>query len=178
LLIELLETTHQEVYSVFKQLEPEAPALFSVAWAGDETSPNWFDIAREYTEKWLHQQQIRLAVNKPGIMQRHLYYPFLDTFMRALPVTYKSIFAPEATVLQFTVTGEAGGNWFLVRNKGEWIMVDKPENTPVSAVQITPEIAWRLFSKGIDKDTAQKNIPITGDYLLGSKILDMVSIMA
>src|SRR5688572_32295034 len=44
-----------------------------------------FDTAREFTERWHHQQQIRLATNRPGIMTRELYYPVLDCFMRALP---------------------------------------------------------------------------------------------
>jgi hypothetical protein len=83
LLIELLEQTGKEVYEVFKGLDPYAKALFSVAWAGEAESQNWFDIAREYTERWHHQQQIRLAVNKPGIMNMHFYHPLLDTFMRA-----------------------------------------------------------------------------------------------
>jgi len=59
-----------------------------VSWAGEEESANWFDTAREFTERWHHQQQIRLAVNKPGIVTREFYFPVLDCFMRALPYAY------------------------------------------------------------------------------------------
>ena len=41
-------------------------AIFSVAWAGESESENWFDVARDYTERWHHQQQIRDAVGRPG----------------------------------------------------------------------------------------------------------------
>ena len=34
---------------------------FGVAWAGEERSPAWFDVARELTERWHHQAHIRLA---------------------------------------------------------------------------------------------------------------------
>ena len=40
---------------------------------------------KEYTEKFLHQQQIRDAVST-GIMTKELYYPFLDTLIYAFPM--------------------------------------------------------------------------------------------
>ena len=49
LLVEFLELTDREVYEFFKTLAPDGPARTAVAWAGDIQSPNWFDIAREYT---------------------------------------------------------------------------------------------------------------------------------
>ena len=60
--------------------------MFPVSWAGEEESANWFDTAREFTERWHHQQQIRLAVDKPGIMTREFYFPVLDCFMRGAAV--------------------------------------------------------------------------------------------
>jgi hypothetical protein len=35
-----------------------------VAWAGEAESKNWFHVARDYSEKWHHQQQIREAVSQ------------------------------------------------------------------------------------------------------------------
>jgi len=37
----------------------------AVDWAEEMESKNWMAIAREYTEKWLHQQQIRDAIQQP-----------------------------------------------------------------------------------------------------------------
>ena len=34
--------------------------------AGEAVSANWFDVAREFTERWHHQQQIRLAIGGPA----------------------------------------------------------------------------------------------------------------
>ncbi|MEI9911059.1 MAG: maleylpyruvate isomerase N-terminal domain-containing protein [Bacteroidota bacterium] len=59
IITELLESTNKEVYTIFKNLDPFAIAAYPVSWAGEDISYNWFDIAREYTERWLHQQQIR-----------------------------------------------------------------------------------------------------------------------
>ena len=49
-IIDLLEITGKEYYEVLSALDPWEDAVFSVAWAGDEISKNWFHVAREYTE--------------------------------------------------------------------------------------------------------------------------------
>ncbi len=86
-----LEMTDPLLYQHFKALPPFEPAGVSVAWAGEAQSFNWFDIAREYTEKWLHQQHIREAVSRPVLAERRWLHPVLDTFMRALPYTYRGV---------------------------------------------------------------------------------------
>src|SRR5215472_342695 len=92
-LITWMEVASRESAEYHQALDPFAPAMFAVSWAGEEQSPNWFDTAREFTERWHHQQQIRLAVNRPGIMTREFYFPVLDCFLRALPFTYRNISA-------------------------------------------------------------------------------------
>jgi len=178
ILIDLLEQTGDQVYQVFNSLDPHAPARISVAWAGEDESANWFDIAREYTEKWHHQQQIRMAVNRPGIMEREIYFPVLDTFMRALPFTYKDVDAEEGTLLRFRINGEAGGEWYLLRDDRRWQLLSEAGGPCISEVTIDQNIAWRLFTKGIDRDEARQQIVIQGKTEPGSKILGMLSVMA
>lgn len=89
ILIQLLDISGKQYIQHLQGLNPFDKAVFSVAWAGQEVSQNWFHIAREYTEKFIHQQQIRDAVNKSAIMTRKLYYPLLDTFMYALPYIFQ-----------------------------------------------------------------------------------------
>lgn len=101
LLIDFLASTGPQVYDFLKTLDPFAPALFPVAWAGEETSPNWFDIAREYTEQWHHQQQIRDAVGAPGLTMRPWLHPVLDTFVRGLPHRYKDVDADDGACVVF-----------------------------------------------------------------------------
>ena len=91
LLIAMLELTGPLVHQLFQALDPQAEALFSVGWAGEASSRNWFDIAREFTEQWLHQQQIREALDRPGLDEPHILGPVIETFMRALPATYQHV---------------------------------------------------------------------------------------
>ena len=77
------------VADYYQSLDPFEDAPFPVSWAGESRSPNWFHLAREFTERWHHQQQIRLATERDGIMTRELYHPVLECFMRALPFAFR-----------------------------------------------------------------------------------------
>jgi len=177
-LIDLLEHTGSQVNELYRQLDPYAEAVLPVAWAGEERSLNWFEAAREYTERWHHQQQIRLAVNKPGIMERELYFPVLDTFMRALPFRYQSVDADEGALIKFRITGDAGGAWFLVRRDGRWELASEPAGRLAAEVEFSQDIAWKIFTKGIAKEAARPQITVTGDRNLGLHVLNVIAVMA
>jgi len=177
LLVSLLEFTGKAYAQQFASLDPFAPAIFAVSWAGETSSPNWFHTAREYTERWHHQQQIRDAVGKPGIMTRELYYPVLDTFMMALPFAYRETEAEENTSVQITISGDAGGDWFLVK-KEKWELT-RVNKLPIAAhTTISGDIAWKLFTKSWRKKDAMAGISIEGDEALAKPVLDMVTVMA
>jgi hypothetical protein len=178
LLTDQLELTGKQFADHIASLDPFGEAVFSVAWAGEEKSENWFHIAREYTEKWIHQQQIRDAVNKPGLMTKELFYPFIDTFMQALPHTYRNISADENTVIKITIDTEIGGDWFLLRKNNTWKLCYSVDFKPTTRVSMSPDIAWKLFSKGITSANAWKDVAISGNEILGEKALTMVSVMA
>ena len=178
LLISLIASASAEMCEYFQTLDPMAVSPWGVSWAGEEQSLNWFDIAREFTERWHHQEQIRVAVGKPGIMTRELYYPVLDCFMRALPFHYRNVPRPPGTAACFKVVGECGGNWYLLRDADRWELTASPPEHLVSETQIPQEIAWRIFTKGIAVEAAQEEITVRGDAALGSHILQMVSIVA
>lgn len=53
-LVYLLDMTGRWTNEFVASLDPDAPALFPVARAGEVQSSNRFDTAREYTERWHH----------------------------------------------------------------------------------------------------------------------------
>ncbi len=177
-LIRLVEVAAKSLAEFHASRDPYAFAPYGVSWAGEEKSANWFDTAREFTERWHHQQQIRLAVDKPGIMTRELYYPVLDCFLRALPFTYRNVSAKPGTLLQVDISGECGGSWYLYRAEQSWQLLQEPSGEKVSETIIPQEIAWRIFTKGIDRDSALSQAKISGDTKLGQHILGMISIVA
>jgi uncharacterized protein (TIGR03083 family) len=178
ILIELLETTGPQYMEQLQQLKPFDTAVFPVAWAGEAASYNWFHIAREYTEKFIHQQQIRDAVNKPGMLTRELFYPFIDTMMYALPHTYSNTHAATGTVVQVKIITDIGGVWNIERTKDQWVFVPSPAALPAAVISITPAIAWKLFSKAITPAEVLPQIEISGNAALGAVALQMVAVMA
>jgi len=171
-----MELASQESAEYHQSLDPFAPAMFSVSWAGEEVSANWFDTAREFTERWHHQQQIRLAVGKPGIMTREFYFPVLDCFMRALPHAYSAVPAKPWTLAQFNIAGDCGGNWYLLGTLRQETGFFRRRGK-ISETTIPQEIAWRIFTKGIARDAAESQVQVEGQSDIGMHILRMVSIV-
>ncbi len=177
LLSDLLALTGKQFYEYISSLDQMAMNGV-VSWAGPGAAPVWLDTAREYTERWLHQQQIRDAVHRPGLKDRKFFHPVLDTFVRALPHTYRDVAVTDAAVIKLVVTGEAGDVWYLVGEANSWFLYKTVELQPVSIVTMDQEMCWRLFTRGVDKDRARIDISIEGDVGLGEKMLDTVSIIA
>jgi hypothetical protein len=96
---------------------------------------------------FLVPKQIRLAVDKPGLMTRELYYPVLDCFMRALPFHYRTVSRTPGSLVQFNISGECGGLWHLHRNGQSWELLASAAGQPLSETTIPQEIAWRIFTK-------------------------------
>jgi uncharacterized protein (TIGR03083 family) len=176
-LTDLLESTGAQYIKHMAGLDLHAQAVFSVAWAGQDVSPNWFHIAREYTEKWHHQQQIREAVGKPGIESRELYYPVLDTFMRALPYHYREVQADNGTTVSVVITGEAGGTWAIRREGNAWVFIETPD-APDATISLPDGEAWKLLTKGLLPDEAEKQLTLNGSSALTRPLLTLVAVMA
>lgn len=177
-LISLLEISGREYTQHISQLAPFDEAVFPVAWAGHITSPNWFHIAREYTEKFLHQQQIRDAVGKQALFTPQLYHPFINTFMYALPHTFSNISAGNGTIVSIEISTETGGRWSIEKINEGWQLTDAGNSTPNALVIIDPDTAWKLFSKSWRPADVMHKVTITGDAHLGRQALEMVSVMA
>lgn len=178
LLIDFLEITDRALDEHFRGLAPDAPAAITVAWAGDQVPPNWFDIAREYTEKWLHQQHIREAVARPLLTERAWLFPVLDTFMRGLPWTFRGVAGSRGSSVSISIEGDAGGEWSLVRSDTDWELYSGRDPAALSHVRIHQDTAWRVFTRGISRDQARQGFDVAGDVMLGEKVLDLVAIMA
>lgn len=178
-LTDLLERTGAEFCNYLDTLDPAAPALFSVAWAGENQSPNWFHVAREYTEKWHHQQQIRLATGRgyDELFTKKLFAPLIDTLLRALPHHYRDVPGDDGDLLQVRIAGEGGGDWFLAREAGAWQLSRIAHQPPTAAVELPDRVAWRVFMKSIDPEEARPAVRLSGNSRLTEPILGLRAVM-
>jgi len=163
---------------MYRSLDPYAEAVLPVAWAGEERSLNWLELAREYPSAGITSSRSGWRWRCPGSWSANCTSPVLDTFMRALPFRYNEVEAEQGTLLRFRITGDAGGVWFLVRRDRRWELSSEPAGRLVSEVEFSQEIAWRIFTKGIAKEAARPQIAVTGDRNLGLHILNVIAVMA
>jgi uncharacterized protein (TIGR03083 family) len=186
-LCDLLAFTGPQLAAYFASLDPFAMGG-PVSWAGPGPAPVWMDIAREYTEQWHHQQQIRDAtardapakdvIAKPPLYAKRLFAPVLDTFMRATPHVYRDMVVPEGTAVEITITGEAGGRWFLSRGEHGWELLLACDAEPTTSLAIPQDAAWRLFTKGLRGEEARKAATIRGDTQLAQPFFQTIAVIA
>ncbi len=161
-LYSLMQVACEESAAFHESLDPDAKAIFAVSWAGENESTNRFDIARELTERWHHQQQIREATGRPGIMTPRLYRPVLDCFARVLPHAFRDL---DHGCVALEVEGDCGGTWLSGAG-------------PVRARAMIPQaIAWRVFTKGISVEDARARARLEGDATLGARLLRLTAIV-
>lgn len=174
----LLMTHVSPMYCAWhRSLDPGAPAAFAVSWAGDTQSPNWFDTARELTGRWHHQAQIRLALKRPLLDARKVYHPVLDCFMRVMPYAYRGVDAPTGTLVSIRVDGPAADDWQLYRAPDAWLLTASITQTPNAVVSLPGALAWRMFTKGIERSELERRVTIKGDRSLGLRALQAIAIV-
>lgn len=180
ILIDLLEYSEKELYDFFKTLKPKDKAIFSVQWAGEEESENWFDIAREYTEKWHHQMQIRMALGQQLLMDRKYTKPLYDTFMLGLPHLYREMTDyPIGETIKISIIGKLNKSWYLIKQPDKWMLCPETNSKPNTEVEVSENDAWLIFTNtDREKEKYKSRLRIAGNLILGNKIIDFVTVLS
>lgn len=162
ILTDLVEKSTLELAAFFEALPLEAPALFGVSWAGEQTSEGWFDVGREFTELWHHQEQIRQAVGAPSLTDPRFMHAVLEIAVRGLPHAYRDVAGTEGDAMTIDAIGPAGGQWTLQYSSYGWKIFAGAPETPTTRVRITDDNAWRLLFNALKGDAARAAVQIDG----------------
>ena len=143
----------------------------SVYWAG--AVPLWFDLAREFTERWAHYRQIQDAVlpARPEQGQDEYLPLVLRTFIWGFPRQYQAE-APAGTTIAVEVPGI--GAWTLTRTPTDWTLDEGQPARPAAGLRMGGEAAWRLLT-GAPYDTRQ--VELSGDQELAKLLLQVRGII-
>jgi hypothetical protein len=172
---DLLFVSGNHLDASLADVDMEAPGV-PVAWTGSGLPPVWLDIAREYTERWVHHQQVRDALDMPGLKEREWMHPVLGAFMLALPRAYDGVGAPIGTAIGIVVTGPSGGTWYLRRAEDRWRLVET-EESPSAEVRIPEDLAWRLYVRLVSPADASSRIERSGPPELCDPACRAVAVM-
>lgn len=175
MLVDLFDTTSPQVLRMWRDLDLDALGG-PVSWAGPDPAPLWLDCARDFTEYWVHQQQIRDATGRPDTGGPTVVHTVLDTFLRALPHTLAHREDVEGTVLTVEVDGPGGGTWSWRRSGHHWRWTS---DSPAAATTLTtdPDTLWRLCVRGIEPHNARERVTVRGNTELADTALQIVSII-
>ena len=136
----------------------------SVYWAGEV--PLWFDLAREFTERWVHYRQIREAALAENDQPQDEYLPLvLRTFIWGFPHQYQAP-APPGTAIALEIPGI--GTWALTRTATRWSLDEGQPATAAASLRISGDAAWRLL---IGARYNERQAQLSGDPALAEPLL-------
>ncbi len=177
-LLELLRISGKEYCDYYDTLNLQDFAPFSVAWAGEEKSYNSFHIAREFTEKFHHQQQIRDAVGDQTLLIHPYYHDFLSILVLGMPHALRAVNVPEQTVLRLNIKGFQTFGIDFRYSGGSWHILEQTGTAFAGSATIPDTLAWKLFTKSIRPEGIVNNVVIEGDKNLAINLLNLIAVMA
>ena len=176
-LTDMYEHAGRDIADWFESQPLEGPALFGVSWAGEQASVNWFDIGREFTELWHHQQQIRMAVGADPLPDPRYLRAVLDISVRGLPHAYRDVPAEPGETLVLDVTGPAGGQWTLARERDRWTLAGGAPPSETTRVRLNDDSAWKLLFNALPASDASRAVGVTGKAELAEALLRARSVI-
>jgi hypothetical protein len=172
----LFSIIKDELYKYIKEQNYFDDSRFSVLWAGESKSKNWFDYGREYTEHWIHQQQIRDALNINPLDNEKYLNAVLEILIRCLPVTYENIDRPLGTKLKIETTGSFFKEYYLIKDE-KWNLYRGSNESVDTAIMIDNLILCKMLSKIIKEEEINYKI-IGKDIELAKEIEKAKALMA
>jgi hypothetical protein len=157
---EQLNTIYDESPLISDQIENNQPKVVLL------------DLLKIYAENWLLQQQIRQSLAASLLLDSTYYQPFLEYCMRFLSVHFKHISSPNDALISIEIVAETNLVWQLIRTEKAWDLCENQDHSGTQ-VYIDQNIAWILFSGGIDLYEASQYWQVIGNQDLGRHVLSM-----
>jgi uncharacterized protein (TIGR03083 family) len=156
-LVSLLGAGGVEILALWDERIAVDDATGAVSWAGLEEGVGWMDHARDTTEYWIHEQQLREAVGRPHHDPDEVG-AVVDVLARGLPHALAEVDAPEGAQVA-VVADDLGLAWRIDRRDGRWWFGGRSPATdvadpsppagaaPLATVTGAGDAYWRRWSR-------------------------------
>jgi hypothetical protein len=142
-----------------------------VTWASDQLVPTWLDYAREFTETWVHHQQIREATGQPPSTAR--LPDVLGIFVWAFQHQYRAA-APAGVCVGLDL--DTGGQWHLMsQGASRWSLEQGATPEPTATLWFSADAAWRSLTGATVPD---EGVTAAGPEHLTQPLLSVRGIIA
>ncbi len=143
-----------------------------VTWASDHPVPNWFDLAQDLSERWVHQMQMREAVDRVAAYRDDYLPVIMQTFVWAFPHQYRAAAEPGTRVLLDLGAGEV---WTLTSDGTRWDLGPRAVGeVHVVEVHADRDNGWRWLTGG---DLAQGALHRSGPPDLVDQLMKVRAIL-
>jgi uncharacterized protein (TIGR03083 family) len=172
-LAELVAVVDQREAQLAEPVEPDRPAQYP--WGPPTTVEQL--LRTRVLDCWVHEQDIRRAVDVPGDLGSPGARVTRDVFVQALPrIVAKRAGVPAGTVVRLTVIGEVGLDVAVAVDKsGRGTTVElAPNDLPDTHLTLSWETYARLSAGRGER--ADHQVWLTGDRLVGERVLAALAV--
>lgn len=135
-------------------------------------------LAIRVMDMWVHEQDMRRAVDKPGNLEGPVAEHCFGRHSMALPfVVGKKVAPPEGTTVVFEVTGPAGGTVAIGTDGKRANRLDAVPGDPTVKLTMDLETFNRLCTGRGDPAELGKRVEIEGDPALGDQVVAQMNFM-
>ncbi|MCE9598910.1 MAG: maleylpyruvate isomerase N-terminal domain-containing protein [Spirochaetia bacterium] len=174
-LLEMIERFDSQYASLMDAADLEGQAVFPVDWMGEATSTNRADFARDYTEKWYHQQQIRHAFDSHAIESPRYLRPVYDIFALAVPVALAELNSTSGDTATLIISGQSGGTWSFVYDGKAW---KSTSEVSANSIELEARYAWRFLTNRAYKAEKRASVEKRGKPDICEALLNTLAMMA
>jgi hypothetical protein len=168
ILIELLTLSGEWTHLFYSTTDSDRLGE-AVPWIGPDPAPYWLLSAREYWERWIHQQQIRRAVGRPGLNTPRFLVPAVAVAMRGFPQGLAAFPAPAGTTVTVAITGAAA--WTVGSDGHTWTLYNGGPESPTVRLAVDVDNAALVFSRALTAEELTDRVRPQGDVDLGAVIV-------
>ncbi|HMG43861.1 MAG TPA: maleylpyruvate isomerase N-terminal domain-containing protein [Acidimicrobiales bacterium] len=166
LVLSLLELSGDLTAEYYAAVDPLAPGEQVRFFGSTGPSPFWQAIAREYAERWLHQQQVRRAVGAPDLGGEHLVTA-ARVVLLGLAAHLHDLGASAGDTLAFVIPDV--GRWTLRRGDDGWELLEGGDPVAATAaLTLHPGRAAPALSRGLDRADVPGVLTAGGDPVLAA----------
>jgi uncharacterized protein (TIGR03083 family) len=173
---ELLELTGDLTAHFYGGVDPDLIGE-PVGLFGGDPAPYWQIAAREYLERWVHQAQIRRALDAPALEDPALVVPGCGVVARALVQALAVVEAPTGAAVVLALDGDEGA-WTYTREEGGWALTDGAAGDPAARLLVPLPDAALVFTRGLPADEVRLRITVAGDPAVAEPVVDRLALVA
>lgn len=127
---------------------------------------------------WIHEQDMRRAVNRPGHLGGPAAEHTIDRLLRTVPlVVGKRAATPEGGAVVLDITGAVSRHLVCEVTGGRAAIVETATREPLTTIRLDTEAFVMLATGRCSAESIEARIELTGDRALGQRVVDNLNMM-